>query len=423
MTTYEALDPCSDEPSVERIPLAQRPAGLDGLRVALIQTMPPGSGLEPVIDVLRRRDLRGVSDGPADSLHAQELHGHRSGRGRPARRGLRSRRRRRRPCRNDGAPRGGTRLGVGAPRRSVSGRPFRDAACGGPAFCFDRRRTGADLADRQPTAHHRRRWPSRPLGCCRSHQIQHGPTSSSPAGAIQNLANGSLARGSLAEINETFLVNGWTDGLPIIPPTRSDVDGNAPRHQPSPDTIVTRDVSSGRSADHCRDGCDQRGHGGRPARLPPRDPRQRIGVRRHPVRIDDPLRELVRVRPTRQRTRSAARSAWPVGSNALGPGNRANATIGRTLNLMLRTLGGAQLGVNATPAQGSAVSWAFAFAENEDREPVAAVPRRPRVSAWTTASSASFSAAGRTTGTTTTAISTMSPRRCRTSRSRRPARW
>ena len=50
--TYEALDPCSDEPSIERIPLADRPTRLDGLRVALIQTMPPGSGLEPVIDAL-----------------------------------------------------------------------------------------------------------------------------------------------------------------------------------------------------------------------------------------------------------------------------------------------------------------------------------------------------------------------------------
>ncbi len=57
------------------------------------------------------------------------------------------------------------------------------------------------------------------------------------------------------------------------------------------------------------------------------------------------------------------------GLNALGPGHRANATIGRTLNLMLRTLGGAQLGINSTPAQGSAVSWAFAFAENEAGSP------------------------------------------------------
>jgi hypothetical protein len=36
---------------------------------------------------------------------------------------------------------------------------------------------------------------------------------------------------------------------------------------------------------------------------------------------------------------------------------------------MLRTLGGARLGINTTPAQGSAVSWAFAFAENEAGSP------------------------------------------------------
>jgi hypothetical protein len=53
MGTYEALDPRSDEAAVERIPLASRPIDLAGLRVGLIQSMPPGSGLEPVISALQ----------------------------------------------------------------------------------------------------------------------------------------------------------------------------------------------------------------------------------------------------------------------------------------------------------------------------------------------------------------------------------
>ena len=127
---------------------------------------------------------------------------------------------------------------VGAPWRSVSRGPLRDVASDGRAFRFDRWRTGSDLADRQPTEH-----PEAMAAAARSVVADlttpARTTSSSPAGAIPNLANGSSLRGSLAEINETFLANGWTDGLPIIPPTEEAVAAMLQGTSRSPDTVVS----------------------------------------------------------------------------------------------------------------------------------------------------------------------------------------
>lgn len=54
--------------------------------------------------------------------------------------------------------------------------------------------------------------------------------------------------------------------------------------------------------------------------------------------------------------------------NALGPGNRANATIGRALNLILRNLGGARSGELDRSTLGGPGKYTFCFAENE-RDP------------------------------------------------------
>ena len=55
--------------------------------------------------------------------------------------------------------------------------------------------------------------------------------------------------------------------------------------------------------------------------------------------------------------------------NALGSGNRANATIGRAIRLFLINLGGSQPGVNDMSSQGNALKYGFSFAENETESP------------------------------------------------------
>jgi hypothetical protein len=57
------------------------------------------------------------------------------------------------------------------------------------------------------------------------------------------------------------------------------------------------------------------------------------------------------------------------GINALGPGNRANATIGRAVNLVVRNLGGARPGGVDRSTLGSPAKWSLCFAEDEEGSP------------------------------------------------------
>lgn len=52
------------------------------------------------------------------------------------------------------------------------------------------------------------------------------------------------------------------------------------------------------------------------------------------------------------------------GLNALGPGNRANNVLGRALGLMIRNLGGCVVGANSMPAQGTPAASSIVFTDN-----------------------------------------------------------
>jgi hypothetical protein len=58
-----------------------------------------------------------------------------------------------------------------------------------------------------------------------------------------------------------------------------------------------------------------------------------------------------------------------MGLGALGQGNRANATIGRALMLVLRNVGGAKPGGTERSTFGSPMKYTMAFAEWEERSP------------------------------------------------------
>jgi len=57
------------------------------------------------------------------------------------------------------------------------------------------------------------------------------------------------------------------------------------------------------------------------------------------------------------------------GSNCFGQGHRANATIGRAVQLTLLNIGGAKPGVMDRSTQGSPAKYAFCFGENEEESP------------------------------------------------------
>jgi hypothetical protein len=57
------------------------------------------------------------------------------------------------------------------------------------------------------------------------------------------------------------------------------------------------------------------------------------------------------------------------GSNCLGQGRRANATIGRALQLILLNIGGAKPGDMDRATQGSPAKYSYCFGENEEESP------------------------------------------------------
>lgn len=58
-----------------------------------------------------------------------------------------------------------------------------------------------------------------------------------------------------------------------------------------------------------------------------------------------------------------------AGPGCMGPGNRANASIGRALRLVLQNVGGAVVGEADKATQGSPAKYGFCFAENESASP------------------------------------------------------
>ncbi len=66
---------------------------------------------------------------------------------------------------------------------------------------------------------------------------------------------------------------------------------------------------------------------------------------------------------------AAGRAGMNAGANALGPGNRANACIGRAVRLVLQNVGGARPGETDMATLGQPAKFGFCLAENEAESP------------------------------------------------------
>ena len=113
---------------------------------------------------------------------------------------------------------------------------------------------------------------------------------------------------SIFEIFDLYYEKGWTDGLPIYPPTRSGGRRHAALHRPR-----ARRRGRGRSSAQRRgDGGEdrhQRGHGGLPARVPAGADRRGRGHGRARVQPLRPADHHASRRPPADRERSAAARA------------------------------------------------------------------------------------------------------------------
>lgn len=176
------------------------------------------------------------------------------------------------------------------------------------------------------------------------------------------------AAGSLSEIQDFFYAQKWTDGLPIIPPTEEKVAAMLKGTSHAATEIVTKAMlPEGWPATVEKVAINGVMAGATPREMP---------VLLAAVEAFGSGHFASGVRSTNSFSFMqlvngpiAREIGMNSGTYALGPGNRANATIGRALRLFIYNLGGGENGVNLMGTQGNVGSYAFCFAENEAASP------------------------------------------------------
>ncbi len=174
---------------------------------------------------------------------------------------------------------------------------------------------------------------------------------------------------SLEAVQAYFLERGWTDGLPVVPPTPERVEAMLGGIDAEPDLVVGKIPPLWGDATVEKVAINAVMAGCRPAALPvlvaaleamlePAFNLYGVQATTHPVA---PL--LIVHGP------AAARLGMHAGAGALGPGNAANATLGRAVRLCLWNLGGAHPGAGDMATLGSPAKYTYALAEREDASP------------------------------------------------------
>ncbi len=175
-------------------------------------------------------------------------------------------------------------------------------------------------------------------------------------------------KGSLDEVQEYFLAHKWSDGLPIIPPTQERVAKMLKGTSHARDEIVVDAMPAEKwivtvekvAINGVMAGC-------KPEQMPVLLAMCEAFVNGKfdgsvmsanscslMVVVNGPITKKIGMNPA---------------VNALGPGNAANATIGRALRILLTNVGGFTPGSNIMACQGNPTNYSFAFAENEDANP------------------------------------------------------
>ena len=177
------------------------------------------------------------------------------------------------------------------------------------------------------------------------------------------------APAAFEELNRFFMSRRWGDGLPIAAPTREAVERMLRHTKRAPDDVVAT-IAPGMGAasveyiavNAVMAGC-------RPEYLPiviaaaeavatPRFHLQAIQATTNPAAVwlivNGPIAKWLEINS---------------GSNCLGQGTWANATLGRALRLVLQNIGRALPGEMDRATQGQPAKYTFCCAENEDASP------------------------------------------------------
>jgi hypothetical protein len=175
-------------------------------------------------------------------------------------------------------------------------------------------------------------------------------------------------KGDLAQVQAFFLENRWTDGLPIIPPTEQNVAAMLAGTSHARDAIVTEAMPPLKwtvtvekvAINGVMAGCQ-------PAYMPVLLAMVEAFAKGSYVASVVSANSFCFMAVVNGPI--ARRIGMNAGVNALGPGNHANASIGRALRLCLTNLGGLEPGKTLMACQGNTGNYSFAFAENETASP------------------------------------------------------
>jgi hypothetical protein len=195
------------------------------------------------------------------------------------------------------------------------------------------------------------------------------PEEASPPPRPTEVTRGAVFSGDLQEVQRFFYKRGWTDGLPILPPTREAVDEMLTGTDLPPEHVVGKMIPRLGKATVEKIAVNAVMAGALPTAMPVLiaaveavlDPLSSFGVFEVSTGswapfyvINGPIRDQLRING---------------GTGALSPGDLPNATIGRAMGLIVKNLGGARKGVEDMGVLGNPAKYAMVLGEHEEASP------------------------------------------------------
>jgi hypothetical protein len=191
----------------------------------------------------------------------------------------------------------------------------------------------------------------------------------SPATREVESTAGVVFKGTLPEVQRFFYRRGWTDGLPVNPPTREAVEEMLTGTDLPPDHLVGRMIPRLGKVTVEKIAVNAVMAGALPTYLPLLiagveallDPRAGFGTWEVSTGswapfwvVNGPVRAQLRING---------------GTGALSPGDLANAAIGRAMGLIVKNLGGARKALEDMGVLGNPGKYTMVIAENEEANP------------------------------------------------------
>jgi hypothetical protein len=195
------------------------------------------------------------------------------------------------------------------------------------------------------------------------------PDEQSPQPRPTEVTRGTVFSGELEEVQKFFYRRGWTDGLPIMPPTREAVDEMLTGTDLPPDHVVGLMIPRLGKVTVEKIAINAVMAGALPTAMPlliagveaVLDPESSFGIFEVSTGswapfyiVNGPIREQLQINGS---------------TGALSPGDIANATIGRAMGLIVKNLGGARKGVEDMGVLGNPAKYSMVLAENEEASP------------------------------------------------------